>query len=117
MDYGKLLDIYEQTEEHYDFDLLEIAAIDAAFQELVERGVELRDLPENASVWDQIEELIDNVTPMEKYLYEYILENFGESEARDPSYSTYELAKYLNNLPIILGADNGKIGDLLQRSE
>lgn len=113
MDLGRIKAM-KAIDEDESFDLTEIAEIQAAFDELVASGVELRDLPENATVTDMLEELEENASPLEKIIYDYVVDQFGENEAQDPSWSTKALADHLNKVEIILGADNGTIGDLLQ---
>lgn len=81
-------------EEEY-IDLSELAEIDYAFKELVKSGFELRDLPENAMAADQLDELEEAVTPLERKLYEYISEHFGESEALDPCYDIGKVVEFL----------------------
>lgn len=37
---------------------------------------------------------------IEQVIYKWVLDNFGESEADDPSWSIVELAKEINNIPV-----------------
>lgn len=77
-------------------DLEEVAEIEAAFALIPNE--ELRDLRENALADDMLEELEALVTPMEKAIYEFVREHYGESEANDPSWAIGPLADHLNKV-------------------
>lgn len=112
MDLGRIKDFLERVDDE-DLSIGELAEIDEAFRDLVESGVELRDLPENAMVRDQLEELEEHAPLVEKTIYAWVLKNFGESEANDPSWSTRALADEINQIPVIFGAEDSKLGFLL----
>ncbi len=112
MDYGKIKDYLSRVDDE-DFSIGELADIDTAFRELVASGVELRDEPENATTKDQLEELEAHASTVEKTIYQWVVRNFGESEAADPSWSTRSLAEEINHIEVISGAENSQLGILL----
>lgn len=67
--------------------------IDEAFSQVPDD--QLRDLRENALYGDMLDELEELVTPLEWAIYDYVVENFGESEANDPSWDIGALANHL----------------------
>lgn len=81
----------------------ELAEIQAAFDEIDPST--LRDLPENATVGDQLDELEDRVGVVEKRIYSWVERNFGESEAMDPSWNIQSLAEDIENIVIGIGAE------------
>lgn len=81
----------------------ELAEIQAAFDEIDPST--LRDLPENATVGDQLDELEDRVGVVEKRIYSWVERNFGESEAMDPSWNIKSLAEDIENIVIGIGAE------------
>lgn len=76
-------------------DLMELSEIEEAFREIPDE--DLRDLRENAMAADMLDELEERVSPLEKFMWEYICENYGESEANDPCYNLQELANAIND--------------------
>lgn len=102
--------IYELQKAHNEenLDLSEISEIEAAFDELVKRGVELRDLPENALVGDMLDELEAHASKVEVAIYQFIIENDLDTEL--PS---YDLAAAINSMSVIGDAKTGKLGFLL----
>jgi hypothetical protein len=112
MDLGRIKDYLERIDDE-DLSIGELAEIDEAFRALVASGVELRDDPDNALAKDQLEELEEHAPLIEKEIYRWVVQNFGESEARDPSWSTRSLADHLNQMPVIFGAEDSKLGFLL----
>lgn len=72
----------------------ELNEIEEAFDKIPDD--ELPDLRANALADDMLDELEEQVSPMEKCIYDWVLENFGESEAIDPSWSISSLADYIN---------------------
>lgn len=91
----------------------ELLEIDEAFDELVARGVELRDLPENATAKDKLEELEAHAPKVEVAIYQWVVDHFGESEANDPSWNTALLAQAINSMNVIGDGPTGKLGFLL----
>src|ERR1700751_2697886 len=71
-------------------DLEELSEIETAFAKIPDEN--LRDLRENALAGDMLDELEELVTPLEWAIYDYVVENFGESEANDPSWDIGSLA-------------------------
>lgn len=56
------------------------------------------DLPEdreNALAGDMLDELEQLVTPVERAIYDHVVETFGESEANDPSWDIGDIANML----------------------
>lgn len=86
-----------ETLDEENIDLMELSEIDEAFKELVASGFELRDLPENAMASDQLDELEEAVGPLEVAIFDYILENYGESEALDPCYNMGEIVNFIES--------------------
>lgn len=113
MDLGRIYTLQEMLRDE-EISLGEISEIQEAFDALVASGVKLNDLPENATAGDMLDELQNNVTPVEVVIYNWVAQNFGESEANEPSWSTFALAAEINKMQVILGADNGTIGHLVQ---
>ena len=83
--------------EKENIDLGELSEIDEAFKELVASGFELRDEPENAMATDQLDELEEAASPLEREIFDYILENYGESEALDPCYNMGEIVNFIES--------------------
>ena len=81
----------------------DLAEIQAAFNNIDPST--LRDLPENATVDDQLDELEDRVGVIEKRIYSWVERNFGESEAIDPSWNIKNLAEDIENIVIGFGAE------------
>lgn len=94
MSLARIKQLREALEEE-NIDMSELIEIDSAFKELVASGAPLRDLPENALAADQLDELEEVVPPLERSLFEYIDENYGESEALDPCYNMGELVQFV----------------------
>jgi hypothetical protein len=78
--------------EAENIDLEDLSLIDEAFQELVDAGVELRDLPENAMAVDKLDEIEDHLPETAWIIYDYVCQNFGDNEADDPSWYITPLA-------------------------
>lgn len=112
MDLGRIKAYLARVDDE-DFAVGELSDIDAAFRELVESGVELRDLPENAMVQDQLEELEEHASTVEKTIYEFFENKHGESYAQHMTWSTRDLAEKINQIPVIFGAEDSKLGFLL----
>ncbi len=83
------------TLEAEDISYGELAELNDAFLLIPEE--ELPEPRENAMASDQLDELELRVTPFERELYEFIKENFGESEADDPCYDLGAIANHLEN--------------------
>lgn len=89
----------------------EIAEIEEAFALIPDS--ELRDLRENALASDMLDELEAQVSPIERRIYDWVVEHFGESEANDPGWSISALAEELNDMPVGVGAEERTLGELL----
>lgn len=96
MSLARIKTLREALDEE-NIDLMELSEIDEAFKELVKSGFELRDLPENAMAADQLDELEEAVGPLERALFDYIDENYGESEALDPCYNMGEICNFIES--------------------
>lgn len=81
--------------EEENIDLEELSEIEEAFKELPDE--QLRDLRENATAADMLDELETLVSPLEFALFDYILENYGESEALDPCYNMGEMVNFIES--------------------
>lgn len=81
----------------------ELSEIETAFAEIPDG--ELRDVRENAMAGDMLDELESRVSLVEKTLYDFVYDNFGESEANDPSYSISQMAEAVNSMTIHFGAE------------
>lgn len=57
---------------------------------------ELRDERENAMACDMLDEIESRLPRLQTIIYDYIFENYGESEANDPSYAIGPMADYIN---------------------
>jgi hypothetical protein len=112
MDLGRIKVIRKELENE-NLSWGESAEVEEAFNKLVKAGAVLRDVPDNATIDDMLDELEDNATTVEKTIYEWVKNNFGESEANNPTWSTHDLAKAINKIPVIEGADNSQLGQLL----
>lgn len=73
----------------------ECAEIDEAYKQIPDE--KLRDLRENATIDDMLNELEEQISPLEWAIYDYVVENFGESEANDPSWDIGSLASHLES--------------------
>lgn len=96
MSLSRIKTLREALDEE-NIDLMELSEIDEAFKELVKSGFPLRDEPENAMASDQLDELEEAVSPLELALYNFILENYGESEANDPCFELGEIANFIES--------------------
>lgn len=85
--------------EAEEIDLEEISEIEEAFKKIPPH--KLRDLPENALASDMLDELEEFVTPLEWAIYDYVVQNFGEDEANDPSWDIGFLANAIENKFIV----------------
>lgn len=94
MEIGRLKYLREELEAER-LDTAEVIEINEAFQELVARGVALRDLPENALAGDMLDELEDDVPEIAWIIYDYVCEHFGTNEADDPSWYITPLAQHI----------------------
>ena len=88
----------------------DIAEVQAAFDEI--DPTTLRDLPENATMGDQLDELEERVGIVEKTIYNWVLQNFGQSEALDPSWNIKALAEEIESIPMGMGAEVFSLGQL-----
>ena len=96
MSLARIRTLREALEEE-NIDLSELSEIDEAFKELVASGFKLRDKPENAMAVDKLDELEEAVSPLEREIFDYILENYGESEALDPCYNIGEMVDFIES--------------------
>lgn len=101
-----------QSLDDENIDLTEIAIIEEAFSQIPDE--ELRDLRENATASDMLDELESRVGPVERSIYEYVEDHYGESEANDPSWAIGPLAQYLEGIPVTVGAEERTLGDILK---
>lgn len=79
--------------ESGEADLLELSEIEEAFKQIPDD--KLRDVRENALASDMLDELETLVSPLEWAIYDWVAENFGESEANDPS---WDIGALVNNI-------------------
>jgi hypothetical protein len=91
---SRIITLRAELEEEC-IDMEGIIDINAAFLQIPED--ELPEPRENAMAADQLNELEDRVTPLERSIYNFILENFGESEANDPCFDLGEIANHLES--------------------
>jgi hypothetical protein len=84
----------ERTDEP-GIDLEELSEIEEAFKDFPDD--QLRDLRENAMASDMLDELETLVSPLEIALFEYIEENYGESEALDPCYDMGSMVGFIES--------------------
>lgn len=73
----------------------EIQEIQSEFDKIPDS--ELRDERENATASDMLDELRDRVSETEKVIYNFVLGNYGESEADDPSWDISALAEAIDD--------------------
>ena len=73
----------------------ELAEINDAFLEIPEE--ELPEPRENAMAADQLDELELRVTPLEREIFDWVSESFGENEAMDPSWDIGSLANHIES--------------------
>lgn len=93
-----------QSLEDENIDLTELAEIEDAFDKIPDQV--LRDERENATAADMLDELEDQVSPLERSIYNWVEENFGESEANDPSWNINSLAQHLEGEGYAVGETN-----------
>jgi len=96
MSLARIKTLREALDEE-NIDLSQLSEIDEAFKDLVASGFELRDEPENATAADQLDELEEAVGPLERALFDYIEENYGESEALDPCYDMGSMVGFIES--------------------
>lgn len=83
LEIGQIKEFREMLEDE-TIDLESLSLIDEAFQELVDSGAELRDLPENAMAVDKLDEIEDAIPDLAYVMYDYVEQNFGDAD--DPCY-------------------------------
>lgn len=94
MEIGRIKYLREELEAER-IDLLELSEIEEAFKQLVADGFPLRDLPENAMASDMLDELESAVLDVAWIIYDFVAENYGTSEADDPSWAIGPLAEHI----------------------
>jgi DNA-directed RNA polymerase specialized sigma subunit len=75
--------------------MTELREIQEAFAEIPEE--QLREPTDNALAGDMLDELEERVSPLEMSIYDYVLEEFGEEEAKDPKWDIGSLAKHIED--------------------
>jgi hypothetical protein len=101
-----------EVAEAESLDLDELSEIEQAFDKIPQE--ELRDVKENAMATDMLDELEERVTPLEWAIYNFVVENFGESEANDPSWDIGALANHLEGLSIEVDGESVELGEFLK---
>lgn len=81
--------------DYGNIDLMEISEIEEAFEELGTKKFEYRDNPDEALAGDMLDELETVISPLERRIYDYVAEHYGENEANDPSWDIQSLANHL----------------------
>jgi hypothetical protein len=94
MSLARIKYLRECLEEEY-IDLTEIAEIEEAFAQFPDD--QLRDLRENATAEDMLDELETLVSPLERDLHTWVGEHFGDSEEREPSYDLGAMANFIES--------------------
>ena len=97
--------------EAEEISLDELLEIEAAFATIPDD--ELPEPRENAMASDMLNELENRITTVEKTIYSFVVRNFGESEANDPSWDISALADEINNIQVIFGAEDSTLIKLL----
>lgn len=92
LEIGQIKYLREELESG-SIDFTELAEIEQAFKEIPDE--KLRDLRENATAKDMLDELENNKPDIEWVIYDWVAEHFGTNEADDPSWSIAHLAKHL----------------------
>ena len=92
MEIGRIKYLREELEAER-IDLEELSEIETAFNDLVESGAELRDLPENAMAIDMLDELEAAVPELAWIIYDYVDELYGEAD--DPCWAITPLARHI----------------------
>ena len=80
--------------DNEDISTAELSEIEEAFNEIPDD--ELRDERENALACDMLDEIEARLPELQTIIYDYILENYGESEANDPCYAIGPMVDYIN---------------------
>lgn len=93
-------------------DLMELSEIELAFMLIPEE--ELPEPIENAMASDQLNELESRIGVVERRVYGWVSENFGENEAINPSWDIGALAREIEHIPISIGALETTIGELVK---
>ena len=100
--------------EAEQINLVELLEIEEAFMDLVKSGEYVPGEPvENAMASDMLNVLEYFVPTVEKTIYSWVKENFGESEALEPSWDIGSLAYEINCIPVDFGAEESSVGMLL----
>ena len=89
----------------------EISEIEEAFAKVPDDY--LSDERENAMASDMLDVLESRVSTVEREIYDWVFENFGESEANDPSWSIGALSDMINNISV----GKSTLGELIERSK
>jgi len=84
-----------ETLEAEDISYGELAEINDAFLLIPEE--ELPEPRENAMASDQLDELEQRVTPLEREVFNWVAEHFGENEALDPSWDIGALTNHIES--------------------
>lgn len=92
----------------------EISEIEEAFAKVPDDY--LSDERENAMASDMLDVLESRVSTIEKTIYDWVFDNFGESEANDPSWNIGSLANELNSLTLERDGEDYKLSYLLDGS-
>ena len=103
MSLSRIKTLRESLDEE-NIDLEELSEIEEAFKLVPDEN--LRDLRENASAADMLDELEELVSPLERLVYDYIVENYGESEANDPCYNMGEIVNHIESKFEVKEKDN-----------
>lgn len=111
MDISRMMYLRGELEAEM-IDLEELSEIEVAFSEIPDD--ELPEARENAMASDMLDVLETRVGPLERGIYEYVTDHYGESEANDPSWAIGPLAEYLGQTPVGVGAEEVKLDDILK---
>lgn len=83
--------------EAENIDLTELAEIQEAYHHWANQSTTLSEDPDNAMADDMLNELETAVSPLERALWGFIKENYGESEANDPCFELGEIANFIES--------------------
>lgn len=94
MSLARIRELRESLEAE-SIDLVELSEIQEAYHHWANQSTTLSEDPDNAMAADMLNELEADCPDLEFELFDYIKENYGESEALDPCYNMGEMVAFI----------------------
>lgn len=93
MDISRIKVLRECLDDEY-ISTEELSEIEEEFNQIPD--CELRDERENALASDMLDEIEARLPKLQTIIYNYIVENYGQSEADDPCYAIGPMVAHIN---------------------